>query len=203
MTTTEQTKLLSVHDFHELSNVKKIAYINSQYNLKDNYLVGKVRPQFKNQNFFFVENLVNPYTGQYIDFHLFNDVTVNHHAFCPGFRLEENNLRADDLILFRFEPNLDFRKLKEGSALIVTKQTIIPIESSADVIRELQLPAEDLMKINLDLEIDKIGYISDFYRNDVVTILNEKSATLHEQATQIQNEKEAIQEKLHQLEQRQ
>src|SRR5699024_2904177 len=92
---------------------------------------------------------------------------------------------------------------KEGSALIVTKQTIIPIESSADVIRELQLPAGDLMKINLDSEIDKIGYISDFYRNDVVTILNEKSATLHEQATQIQNEKEAIQEKLHQLEQRQ
>src|SRR5699024_10981226 len=136
------SELLTIAQYMKLNKLEKTEYINSQFNLKNNFLVGSVNKQHEGQNFFFAEQLINPYTGEKIIERLFSDVNVGYTAFCPGFNLAKNDIYENDRILFSFKPSIDTANLKKGSIVLIKAESIIKVEEPTIVLQQLNISHE-------------------------------------------------------------
>lgn len=200
MNENKSLNLITTEQFYKLSNSKKFEYINSLFQLKENYLVGKTTHQYVGQSFLIIEDLLNPYTGKQLPNQLFSDLnTWKLNAISFNTKLKDYDLTAGSLILFRFSFSMNLENIKQGEVLVVRKECIIPVETAGDILRELELTEEDILNVKSGSEFAEIGYISDFYRETVSNFLLDKKTKLDNYSEQLKNEEKELKNKVNEL----
>lgn len=76
------THLMTLQKFNLLSPEAKKTYILEQAELEDFWLIGKVKHPFEANGFFFITELINPYTGRPLP-QLFKNAYRPHSVYCP------------------------------------------------------------------------------------------------------------------------
>lgn len=207
MRQTDGQSLITINEFATLSNDEQIEYLTKQYNLKEPFLIGNVLGQQGNSRHLTIENLKNPYNGEIIKRQLFSDLKIQpNSAVFFGTKLSDFNLKPGQLVLFCFRSTNIYKNLEKGDVLVGLKASIQPLESTEEALQIKNISLEELLNIQLDTGFDKIGYVSDLYRTNVMAIvesrveniikltdeLNEKEAKLENEDTKLAKREKAL-----------
>ena len=190
--------LLTIDEYRRLKPDERVSYICNILNLKENYLIGTVKSRAKILS---AESLINPYSGKYILERIIQDSSQLDNAMLGSIeKFQYLNLEEGQLILFQFSTNrMQDHQIRAGRTLTIIPNSIIPIESTADILRELQLSEDEVFEYaNKDnkLDFDHIYYISDFYHEIVFNKLKEMQDQLDKAKKLFEAEQHAVQEEI-------
>ncbi len=173
-----------------------LAYVQSRMHLKDNYLIGRISSRPIHNDYFFIKDLVNPYTGLDVKNDLFTDGSFKASVFCLGGK-DDFHFEIGDLVLFSFEVNTTRDKVEKGDIFKSSINELTPIIDAADVFRELEMSADDLEVVGLvkgDFYEEHGDLFIDFVKKNVQKKIDESMNTLKTQEKMQHERSEALKE---------
>lgn len=196
----ELNKLIKPDSLFRLSPQKQIEYVTTHFHLKDNFLIGTVGEQRDGQTFFFINQLINPYTGLRIIERLLVDRYIRYSAYCRGSQ-EQLNIQAGDTVLFQFNVTKELRTLREGGILTVDPSSIQVLRKPSDVLAELHMTVDDLMADSSDIQfhMEKVGYIVNFYHEIIKEHLLAKQQQLADERDTLNRKEDNIKNEIEKL----
>ncbi|MEH7305771.1 McrB family protein [Neobacillus drentensis] len=193
-----QVKEIRHSSSFSIENLDEIdQYICELYDIKEHYLVGRVKSNKNSQStakIFFIEDLVNPFTGQNIG-QLIGGGRKKPNAICRQTRLEDVNLQENQLVLFQFKiENLSDSNLSKGNILAADKNSVIPIDDNYDLLRELQITVADL-KVPGILNTDNpneiaFWFFNDFYKDAIKEKVKQEVGKIRQEIVKLDNRKQ-------------
>ncbi|MDT0160688.1 AAA family ATPase [Bacillus sp. AG4(2022)] len=199
---------ITIEAFAELSSNNRESYILNRAQLEDFWLIGRVRNPFEEKPFFFIEQLINPYTGVVLESQIFSDFSRPLSIFCrtkgKATHYEDGILVAAKVTLTEFD-----NEVKKGNIFNTGYNDVYPIEETGEIFDLIGMNKEDLGIIALakpslykDGESRFVDVAADVIKvkikNDIEN-LNEKLANMKRQEDLLENTKlnlNSLQEKL-------
>lgn len=135
-------QLRKMEDFLLLSSEERKSYLLEVAELEDFWLIGLISNPVDDKPFFFINNVVNPYTGLQLNQSLFTDKETRIDIFC---KLPLNAARYEDkkLVAVKVMMN-DDEKLKQGKFFSALYKDIYMIEEDNKVLDLLNKSEFDL-----------------------------------------------------------
>uniref|UniRef100_UPI0013A565E1 hypothetical protein n=1 Tax=Bacillus sp. CGMCC 1.16541 TaxID=2185143 RepID=UPI0013A565E1 len=81
---------ITIEAFAKLLPDNREAYVLERAQLEDFWLIGRVRNPFEEKPFFFIEQLINPYTGVVLESQIFSDFSRPQSIFCRTVNNDSN-----------------------------------------------------------------------------------------------------------------
>lgn len=142
-------QLQLMDDFLMLSSQERKNYLLEIAELEDFWLIGSINNPADDKPFFFINHLINPYTGLKLNQSFFADRGDRIDVFCP-LPLNEKRYENDTLVAVKVRMT-DDKKLKQGKFFTSTYKDIYIIEDNNELLKlfnksELDLPIVALAK---------------------------------------------------------
>lgn len=158
--------------FMKFSQLKMEEYIKEIYELKDNYLLGRIVSSNRSKNnndvkIYSIEDLKNPRTGSLLGIYITDALKV---VKAVGSK-QELSKYENKAVIFQFDiqENVTPYKLVMGELLSVKKNSVIPIDDYSDVLKELNIDLDDLAITGVVDKKSNSSYkaftVSDLYQN--------------------------------------
>ncbi|MBM7610135.1 ABC-type cobalamin/Fe3+-siderophores transport system ATPase subunit [Lysinibacillus composti] len=134
---------ITIEAFAKLVPDNREAYILERTQLEDFWLIGRVRNPFEEKPFFFIEQLINPYTGVVLESQIFSDFSRPQSIFCrtkgKAKNYEDGTLVAAKVTLTEFE-----NEVKKGNIFNTTYNEVYQIEDTDEIFDLIGMNKEDL-----------------------------------------------------------
>ncbi|WP_046180956.1 McrB family protein [Domibacillus tundrae] len=195
-----RTKAIRHHSSFTINSHQEIdEYISETFDIQDHYLVGSVKETKRGAiepDFFFIENLVNPFTGQKIG-KLLEGGRPKSNAICRHAKPEDFGLKGDQLVLFQFRIDIQSNLgLSKGEVLAVEKESLKPIEDNYDILRELKITSSDLRLSGIidktnDNDI-KFFFFNDYYKDVIQEKVESEISKIKDEKDELEEQKKEI-----------
>lgn len=141
---------LSVNNYHDLNADEKKKYILKIMELEEFWILGYVKNTVRETNFFYIENVINPYTTLQLNWDVFSDINLNNKIKCKINSLN-GNLNDDTLVLAKISLNFNKEFLSKNGALFnnVSSNDIKIIENTEKIFEVIEKTKMDLPIIAL------------------------------------------------------
>lgn len=134
---------ITIETFAELSSNNRESYILDRAQLEDFWLIGRVRNPFEEKPFFFIEQLINPYTGVVLESQIFSDFSRPLSIFCrtkgKASHYEDGILVAAKVTLTEFD-----NEVKKGNIFNTSYNDVYQIEDTDEIFDLIGMNKEDL-----------------------------------------------------------
>ncbi|MBT2663053.1 AAA family ATPase [Bacillus sp. ISL-45] len=134
---------ITIEAFAELSSNNRESYILDRAQLEDFWLIGRVRNPFEEKPFFFIEQLINPYTGVVLESQIFSDFSRPLSIFCrtkgKATHYEDGILVAAKVTLTEFD-----NEVKKGNIFNTSYNDVYQIEDTDEIFDLIGMNKEDL-----------------------------------------------------------
>jgi energy-coupling factor transporter ATP-binding protein EcfA2 len=134
---------ITIEAFAELSSNNRESYILDRAQLEDFWLIGRVRNPFEEKPFFFIEQLINPYTGVVLESQIFSDFSRPLSIFCrtkgKATHYEDGILVAAKVTLTEFD-----NEVKKGNIFNTSYNEVYQIEDTDEIFDLIGMNKEDL-----------------------------------------------------------
>ncbi|WP_462405907.1 AAA family ATPase [Gracilibacillus sp. Marseille-QA3620] len=134
---------ITIEAFAELSPKNREAYILNRAKLEDLWLVGRVRNPFEEKPFFFIEQLINPYTGIILESRIFSDFSRPLSIYCrtkeKATTYEDGTLVIAKVALTEFDV-----EVKKGNIFNTNYNEVYQIEDTDEIFELIGMRKEDL-----------------------------------------------------------
>lgn len=127
---------LSINDYYNLNTEEKKEYVLEIMELEAFWVMGYVKNARKENSFYFIENLINPYTTLSLNWNVFSDIALNNKL---RFDIPHTNEKIKDgtLILAKITLNLNEENLSKKGVLFKTSHKEVKVIESLDKVAEL------------------------------------------------------------------
>ncbi|WP_233004536.1 AAA family ATPase [Exiguobacterium aurantiacum] len=191
---------ITIEAFAKLLSDNREAYVLERAQLEDFWLIGRVRNPFEEKPFFFIEQLINPYTGVVLESQIFSNFSRPQSIFCrtkgKERYYEDGILVAAKVTLTEFD-----NEIKKGNIFNTTYNEVYQIEDSDEIFDLIGMNKEDLGIIALakpflykDREsrfIDAANIIKSKIENDIKN-LNSKLDENKKQLLDMERQKDRL-----------
>ncbi|WP_214847016.1 AAA family ATPase [Exiguobacterium sp. s193] len=129
-------KKLSIHDYYNLDTEEKKEYILEIMELEAFWVMGYVKNTRKENSFYFIENLINPYTTLSLNWNVFSDIALNNKL---KFDIHHKNEKIKDgtLVLAKITLDSNEENLSKKGVLFKTFHKEVKVIESLDKVAEL------------------------------------------------------------------
>ncbi|OAT84203.1 hypothetical protein A6P54_02595 [Bacillus sp. MKU004] len=136
-------KAITIEAFAELSSNDREAYILDRAQLEDFWLIGHVRYPFEEKPFFFIDQLINPYTGVSLEAKIFNNFNRPLSIYCRK-KATDKPYEEGTLVAAKLNLTESISEIKKGNILNTTLDEVYPIEDSDEIFNLIGMNKEDL-----------------------------------------------------------
>lgn len=138
---------ITKEEFSRLTPDKREEYILNRAQLEDFWIIGRVQNHFEEKPFFFIVDLINPYTGVAFESHIFNNTDRPPSIFC---RVNSNHTHYENgtLVIAKTKIN-KINEIDKGYIFHTTFNEVYPIENSNEIFDLIGITKEDLHIIAL------------------------------------------------------
>ncbi|WP_416292231.1 McrB family protein [Paenibacillus illinoisensis] len=126
----------TIEAFAELSSNDRKAYILDRTQLEDLWLVGHIKNQFEEKPYFFIDHLINPYTGLPLKAKIFNNSSRPLSIFCRK-KTTDKPYEEGTLVAAKFNLTESNSEIVKGNILNTTLDEVYLIEEDSDKIFDL------------------------------------------------------------------
>lgn len=196
------SKAITLESFAKLQSKEKESYFLEIAQLEDFWLIGKVKKPFEDKPFFFIEQLLNPYTGGRLNSQIFSDYNRSLSIYCPT--KEKDFYDNGTLVATKIMFSVSEEKIKKGELLNTTLQNIYPIETSDEIFNLIGFKKEDLGILALakpilyrDNDTQFVDLVTDIIKKKIEQDeikLNRKIEENNQQIKYIQRQEEKLEE---------
>lgn len=134
---------ITIEAFAELSSNDREAYILDRTQLEDFWLIGHVRYHFEEKPFFFIEQLINPYTGVSLEAKIFNNFSRPLSIYCRK-KAADKPYEDGTMVAAKFNLTESNNEIKKGHILNTILDEVYPIEDSDEIFDLVGMNKEDL-----------------------------------------------------------
>lgn len=134
---------ITIEAFAELSSNDREAYILDRTQLEDFWLIGHVRYHFEEKPFFFIEQLINPYTGVSLKAKIFNNFSRPLSIYCRK-KAADKPYEDGTMVAAKFNLTESNNEIKKGHILNTILDEVYPIEDSDEIFDLVGMNKEDL-----------------------------------------------------------
>lgn len=129
-------KKLSIHDYYNLDTEEKKEYILEIMELEAFWVIGYVKNTRKENSFYFIENLINPYTTLSLNWNVFSDIALNNKL---KFDIPHTNEKMKDgtLVLAKITLDSNEENLSKKGVLFKTFHKEVKVIESLDKVAKL------------------------------------------------------------------
>lgn len=139
---------ITIEAFAELSSNSREKYVLDRTQLAGLWLIGHVRNPYEEKPFFFIEQLINPYTGVVLEAQIFNDFNRPLTIFCRK-KVKDKHYENGTLVAARVTLTESDNEIKRGKILKTTFNEVYPIEDTDEIFDLVGMKKEDLAIIAL------------------------------------------------------
>lgn len=134
---------ITIKAFSRLSVGNRETYILERARLEDFWLVGRIKNPFEEKPFFFIEQLINPYTGLVLESQIFSDFDRPLSIFCrvkgKGMNYENDTLVAAKITLTESK-----NEVEKGKIFSTNYNELYQIEDTDEIFDLIGMNKEDL-----------------------------------------------------------
>jgi ABC-type cobalamin/Fe3+-siderophores transport system ATPase subunit len=134
---------ITIEAFAELSSNDREAYMLDRAQLEDFWLIGQVRYHFEEKPFFFIDQLINPYTGVTLEANVFNDFMRPLSIYCRK-KTTDKPYEDGTLVAAKLHLTESKNEIKKGNILNTTLEEVYPIEDSDEIFDLIGLNKEEV-----------------------------------------------------------
>lgn len=134
---------ITIEAFAELSSNDRETYILDRTQLEDFWLIGHVRYHFEEKPFFFIEQLINPYTGVSLEAKIFNNFSRPLSIYCRK-KAADKPYEDGTMVAAKFNLTESNNEIKKGHILNTILDEVYPIEDSDEIFDLVGMNKEDL-----------------------------------------------------------
>ncbi|MGA4718734.1 AAA family ATPase [Fictibacillus nanhaiensis] len=134
---------ITIEAFAELSSNDREAYILDRVQLEDFWLIGHVRYPFEEKPFFFIDQLINPYTGVSLEAKIFNDFIRPLSIYCRK-KATDKPYEDGTLVAAKLHLTESNNEIKKGNILNTTLEEVYPIEDSDEIFDLIGMNKEEV-----------------------------------------------------------
>lgn len=134
---------ITIEAFAELSSNEREAYILDRAQLEDFWLIGHVRYPFEEKPFFFIDQLINPYTGVLLETKIFNNFSRPLSIYCRK-KATDKPYEEGTLVAAKLNLTDSNNEIKKGNILNTTLDEMYPIEDSDEIFNLIGMNKEDI-----------------------------------------------------------
>ncbi|MCM3281741.1 AAA family ATPase [Exiguobacterium sp. MER 193] len=134
---------ITIEAFAELSSNDREAYILDRTQLEDFWLIGHVRYHFEEKPFFFIEQLINPYTGVSLEAKIFNNFSRPLSIYCRK-KAADKPYEDGTMVAAKFNLTESNNEIKKGHILNTILDEVYPIRDSDEIFDLVGMNKEDL-----------------------------------------------------------
>lgn len=134
---------ITIEAFAELSSNDREAYILDRTQLEDFWLIGHVRYHFEEKPFFFIDQLINPYTGVSLEAKIFNNFSRPLSIYCRK-KAADKPYEDGTMVAAKLNLTESNNEIKKGHILNTILDEVYPIEDSDEIFDLVGMNKEDL-----------------------------------------------------------
>jgi len=134
---------ITIEAFAELSSNDREAYILDRTQLEDFWLIGHVRYHFEEKPFFFIDQLINPYTGVSLEAKIFNNFSRPLSIYCRK-KAADKPYEDGTMVAAKLNLTESNNEIKKGNILNTILDEVYPIEDSDEIFDLVGMNKEDL-----------------------------------------------------------